>query len=241
MSKSELLVIALVIFGWAGAAQAAATDQEKCIAAKLAATGKYAACRAGADKKATLSGEGAEYAKCDQRQLDAWAKIEAKYGSDCLTVGDQASVQSEVSAMSACLVDRLIPTGTPVPIEVTCVACPDGVVVDGSCIRCPASGAVLAGKCWILGAGGDSCTAACGLAGMAYDDATDTYAAATAGSMAHCLSILDELGYPYQNNNVLGGPNASLGCAYSGRPYLTSGYATAQGSYAGFQRVCACH
>ena len=68
MKKLERLAIGLCILGWIGTAQAAATDQEKCAAAKLAAAGKYTACRTGADKKAALNGTTADYSKCDEKQ-----------------------------------------------------------------------------------------------------------------------------------------------------------------------------
>jgi hypothetical protein len=231
MRTIELLGIGIAVLGWIGTAQASASDQQKCIGAKLAAAGKYAACRAGADKKAELSETTADYAKCDQKQLDAWSKIEERYGARCLTSGDQAGVKTEVSAMTQCLVDRLSPAGLAPLIQVECIPCPsNGVVVDGTC--------------WILGAAGDSCTAACAIEHMTYDDKTDTYASPTASNTGHCLFIMDQFGHPYSQSagSVVNGPAGyGVGCAFSGRPYLCPGPATAQGTFSGFQRLCACH
>lgn len=229
MKKIEWLVVGVSVVGWIATAHAAATDQQKCAAAKIAAAAKYAACRAGADKKAELTEATADYTKCDQKQLDAWTKIEGKYGARCLTSGDQAAVKTEISAVTACLVDRLAPAGVTPSIQVECVPCPaGGVVVDGTC--------------WILGAAGDSCTAVCAQHDMAYDDKTDTYLSTTGGAMGRCLFVMEQFGHPYTSSSdfMRGVPNMGLGCAYSGtRAYLT-GTATAQGSYAGYQRACGC-
>lgn len=151
------------------AGRASATDEQKCTAAKLAAAGKYAACRATVDKKAELTAEVADYTKCDAKQLAAWTKIEDKYGAGCVTSGDQQAVKAELIATTQCLLDTLDPAGVKPSIEVGCVPCPaDGVVVDDTC--------------WILGAAGDTCTAACALRDMDYDAKTDSYAGSTTGA-----------------------------------------------------------
>jgi hypothetical protein len=96
MKRIELFLLGASIVAWIGTAQAT-TDQEKCVAGKIAAAGKYAACRTNADKKAELSAMPADYIKCDAKQLAAWTKIEAKYTTSCPTSGEQAAVQTELS------------------------------------------------------------------------------------------------------------------------------------------------
>lgn len=230
MRKLVFLAVGVLLLGRIERAEAAASEEQKCVAAKLAAAGKYAACRAGADKKAELNETTADYTKCDAKQLTAWTKIEEKYGERCATSGDQAEVQTEIRTSTQCLVDSLSPAGLPPAIQVECVPCPaDGLVIDGTC--------------WILGAAGDSCTAACAQQDMAYDEKTNSYAATTAtGGVGHCFYILDQFGYPTSQTTgtYLNGPlGYGVGCAVALRAYFT-GPATAQGSFNQFQRLCAC-
>ena len=55
MTKRQMGVIRMAMtalaVGWASTASASASDAQKCEAAKLGATAKYAACRLGAEKK----------------------------------------------------------------------------------------------------------------------------------------------------------------------------------------------
>jgi len=96
----------------AGNAQAA-TDSEKCSAAKMKAASKYAGCRLAADAKAKATGDPVDYAKCNEGQLKSWTKIEAKYPSGCPTSGDQATVQADLSAATSCVASELAgPSGS---------------------------------------------------------------------------------------------------------------------------------
>jgi len=108
--KIRYTVAAVCLLLLAGTATAA-TDAQKCAAAKLKAAGKYAACRLGADAKAESSGLAADYSKCDAARQASWTKTEAKYGSACPTSGDDATVQGDVTELSECLDSSL--TGTP--------------------------------------------------------------------------------------------------------------------------------
>ncbi|HYC55212.1 MAG TPA: DUF1554 domain-containing protein [Candidatus Binatia bacterium] len=103
-------VAAAAIMLCAGSA-AAATDAQKCAAAKMKTAGKYAACRLGADAKAQSSGLAADYGKCDAVQQLSWTKAEEKYGGACPTSGDQAAVGGDVTELSECLQSAL--TGMP--------------------------------------------------------------------------------------------------------------------------------
>jgi len=216
----------LAVFAVGAGSAAAATNGEKCAAAKLKGASKYAACRLAADSKAASTGVAAVYTKCDEKQLDAWSKAEAKYGVECLTSGDQVSVRTDLSDASDCVNDLL--TGTP-----------------GSCSftpqpPCPVDGVVVDGTCWIMSAPGDSCTAACALAGLAYDTRTDTYLGTNSGTIAHCLNVQTELGYPHLGNFSIQGPPQPIGCSNNGSNFLVGGSVTAQGNFSGFARVCGC-
>jgi hypothetical protein len=193
----------------------------------MQAAAKYAKCRLGADKKAELNAEPADYTKCDERQAIGWAKIETKYGAQCPTSGDQSSVQSDVAAMTACLAGNFSTTGEQVDTQVNCVACPvDGVVVNNAC--------------WILSVPGDSCNAACALKGMLYDNQTETFAGAASGTLGHCAFILDELGAPQEYAAYdFGSGIPDIGCAAFAQR-IVGATATAQGNATNYQRACAC-
>ena len=82
---------------WAAVASGAPTEAQKCEATKLSATGKYSACRLGAEKKAVLKGIAPDYTKCDAKYTAAWGKAETKYTGMCSTTGDQSAVQQRVT------------------------------------------------------------------------------------------------------------------------------------------------
>jgi len=233
MRKSQLLLAGAISLAWITTSHAGATDEEKCAAAKIAAASKYAACRAGVDKKAEAAETSPDYTDCTQKQSDAWTKIETKYGTHCLTIGDQGPVQGEVAAMTDCLTDRFTP------------AAPASTVssIDVQCIPCPSGGAVVGGKCWLLGVAGDNCSSTCAAQGLVYDSATNDYAGTDAGAEAHCLWIAEQLGFPYQAGTfgISGPTNVGVGCSVQGHPFLCPGPATDIGNYIGFQRICACH
>jgi hypothetical protein len=228
-SGYRLLLASTVLATFAavpGIATAAATNGQKCAAAKLKGAARYAACRLNADAKAATSGVAADYTKCDAKQLDTWSKADAKYGVECLTSGDQASAQTDLTDASDCM--NSILTGTP-----------------GSCSftqdpPCPPGGAVVDGTCWVMSASGDSCTAACALAGLAYDSATDTYLGTASGTIGNCLYVQTKLGYPHLASFNIGGPPQPIGCSNNGSAFLVGGSVTAQANFTGFARVCGC-
>jgi len=225
---AAVLLSGMSMLGWIGKAEAAGTDAQKCAAAKMLAASKYAACRLGADKKAELTNEPADYTKCDAKQQTAWEKAETKYGAQCPTSGDQASVGNAVTAVTTCLAGSVSTSGAAGAMQLDCIPCGDG-------------GVILNGTCWVLGAPGDSCTAACALEGMAYDAAADAYTWPSNG-MGRCAYLMDLLGVPNSTQwfPVGMGP-PQCGCsAYSTQRYLGPDPITAQCAFSGLQRVCAC-
>jgi len=229
IAGKTLLVAGALVLAGVGTAHATPSDAQKCAGAKMLATAKYAKCRLGADKKAEVAAEAPDYTKCNEKQLAAWGKAEAKYGAQCPTSGDQATAQSDVTAMTTCLAGNLSTTGSPVGVQVECVACPVGSIA-------------VNGVCWLLSGMGDSCNAACGLAGMAYDLQTETWAGPASNTIAHCAFLLDELGEDnaWLTQLQFGSGPADLGCAVSGQRNL-SATATAQGANSFYRRVCACN
>lgn len=220
---STLALLALV----AGAGRAeAATNGDKCAAAKMKAAAKYASCRLAADAKAKSTGDPVDYTKCNDGQSGSWTKIEDKYGVDCLTSGDQASVQGDLTDATQCVSSLLAGQ-------------------EGSCTftqnpPCAAGGLIVDGTCYVMGAGGDSCNAACGLAGMAYDDKTVTEVG-NPGDISKCLNVVSKFGYPRGGSFGITGP-PDTGCALSGGTFVyLTGSSTPTGSYPGFNRICACH
>lgn len=230
ITAAVMLITGAVVLGTSGTAGAVGTDAQKCAGAKMNAAAKYAKCRLGADKKAEVNAEPADYTKCDEKHLEGWAKIEAKYGAQCPTSGDDSGVQSDIAAMTECLTENLSTTGTTVATQVECVACPVG-------------GVVLDGTCWVLGDAGDSCTAACGLEGMTYDDAETNAFAGPSGGIGHCYYLLDLFGAGNGSTtwHAAGSGPPNCGCSYDANGRWVSGTATAQCAFAGVQRVCACN
>jgi hypothetical protein len=77
---------------------AAATDAEKCEAAKLKIAGKYSFCRLKAEAKAVKTGDPVDYSKCDSKFGLKWGVAETNGGGMCPTNGDQATQQVELRA-----------------------------------------------------------------------------------------------------------------------------------------------
>ena len=105
----------------------AADKSAKCAAAKLAAAGKYAACRLAADAKATKTGTAANYTKCGTKFLKSFARAESKAGPGiCPSEGNQDLVSScldEATSQCATSVKGCDGTGDCG----TCSGCAQGV------------------------------------------------------------------------------------------------------------------
>ncbi len=86
---------------------AAATDEQKCEAAKLSTASKYAACRSKVDKKFVLSATPQDYTKCIDKFNGKWSDTETKYGIECPTSGDTTEVNNDVTNFAKCAADQL--------------------------------------------------------------------------------------------------------------------------------------
>src|SRR5262245_2055141 len=91
----------------------AASEAEKCEAAKNKAAGKYAFCRQKAEAKAIKTGDPVDYSKCDTNYSTKWASAEG--GGMCPTTGDQAAMQSCITAHTNRVAAALNNTGTCEP------------------------------------------------------------------------------------------------------------------------------
>jgi hypothetical protein len=95
----KTITVAAVMVGWSGPA-VAATDAEKCEAAKLKIAGKYGFCRLKAEAKAVKTGDPPDHAKCDEKYGEKWTAAEGLGGGMCPTNGDQSAVQTFVTQHS---------------------------------------------------------------------------------------------------------------------------------------------
>lgn len=109
-----------------GAASAAGTPAENCRAAQAEAAGKYAACRARADKKLALLGDTAAHdaaiAKCDDKLAKAWQKSEAKAaaaGGACPGIYDEAAIGNFLATCTDAVSAAVAGVGLPSSV-VTC-------------------------------------------------------------------------------------------------------------------------
>lgn len=92
----------------------AASASSTCGASKMGTSGKYAACRLGADAKAYKAGAVPDYGKCS---LAKFADAEAKAGVDvCPSQGDETLVQDFLNACTTAVSNSL--DGAPLPLDV---------------------------------------------------------------------------------------------------------------------------
>src|SRR5262245_52538500 len=98
-SRQSVAVAALLVLAILTAsrlANSAINEAAICEASKLAAAGKYGACRLQNTSKATAQQEAPFFEKCKEKLLTRWAKIETKGGGACPTVGDVEMIGSAV-------------------------------------------------------------------------------------------------------------------------------------------------
>ena len=190
----------------------AADPAVKCEAGKLKEAGKYANCRMKADSKAVRRNEPPDYSKCLSKFADKWGNTETKAEGACPSNGDEVAVEAAIT---------------------TCMA--DVATSLRGCVT-------VGGACWDLGALGDSCDDTCNALGLAYDDATRTYAGAD-GTLANCTAVLDAIGavggVPFDVPFCADG----VGCVkdiFDNRGRCTDGVTNSSASSAELFRACAC-
>jgi hypothetical protein len=126
----RLLVVSVVV-GAAGFGRAA-DKSTQCVAAKLTAASKYAACRLKADAKAAKTGGSADYSKCNTKFVKAFDRAEAKAGAGiCPREGNGPAV-------SGCL-DR---------VTSECTQEVSGCDGSGSCQTCQECAQAEGGPCF---------------------------------------------------------------------------------------------
>src|SRR5215470_6896763 len=91
-------ILTLVLVFTASSTTMAASDADKCEAAKNKIAGQYALCRQEAEAKAVKTGDPADYSNCDANFTDRWASTETNGGGMCPTLADQAVMQSCITA-----------------------------------------------------------------------------------------------------------------------------------------------
>lgn len=89
-------ILAALILAAYKPSRADQTAAEKCVAAKIAATGKFSFCRMQADALAAKTGAPADIGKCIAQHNRAFTRAESRYGTDCPTSADAAAVQRSV-------------------------------------------------------------------------------------------------------------------------------------------------
>ena len=97
-SDRRLAVAGLLLAAALAGRAEALSPAQKCQAAKLKITGKYAFCRLKADAKAVKTGQPADYTKCDGKFTSKFGDAEAQAGGMCPTQGDVSGVESQVIA-----------------------------------------------------------------------------------------------------------------------------------------------
>jgi len=153
-----VMLAGTVMFAWAGPA-AAVTDAQKCQAAKLKITGKYAFCRLKAEAKAVKTGDPVDYTKCDSTFGLKWGKAETNGGGMCPTNGDAGSIQTGITNATDDLALLLSGGVLPPPLP----GCGNGVAETGeSCDGSDLNGETCATLGYAVGAG-LACTAECAL------------------------------------------------------------------------------
>lgn len=99
---SKLAIAAAFVAAGTGTAWGL-SPEDKCEVDKNKEAGKYAFCRQKAEAKAIKKGTAPDYAKCDAKLLDKWAKAEQKAidkGTSCVDSVTDAVIQSFVTAHS---------------------------------------------------------------------------------------------------------------------------------------------
>lgn len=98
-SNERVFVVAAALLAVALAGRAeGVTAADKCRAAKLNVTGKYAYCRLKAEANGVKRGVPPNYTRCDAKFARTFSAAETQAGDMCATKGDLAGVQGQVIA-----------------------------------------------------------------------------------------------------------------------------------------------
>lgn len=76
-------------------AHAGPTNAQKCEAKKVQEATKYKYCRGKAIAKGIKKNEAPDFSKCDMNYSKHWQNAETKYGAECPTLGDEATIQAQ--------------------------------------------------------------------------------------------------------------------------------------------------
>jgi hypothetical protein len=244
----------------------------KCQATKNKLTGAYYACRQKAEATAVSKGGPADYTKCVSKFAEKWSKAETTSGGMCpdnvaiisevetLIAGHAstaAAVVAGTNVTSSCGDGAINVAGEHCDGAAlggnTCetfglygaLSCTAGCEFDlGACTACPGSSFPYEGTCWVLGALGASCDAACGTVGLAYDDATTTVAGSS-GTNEDCTALLyalDATGGELEHVGDCAG--LAFGCTvyeeFGFRARCLTPATTSTGGDIRYKRVCAC-
>jgi hypothetical protein len=272
-TRTTTAIVMTIILG-ASSALAAVGPEAKCRSAKNKITGQYYACRQKAVATAAIKGGMPDFTKCFSKFSEKWSSAESAAASACPdnypVPNDVEAIVSSQAAVIAGIVegaDIEMPACGDGVINVAGEHC-DGAALDGqtcasfgmygslsctaectadlsACTTCPGSSMPYEGSCWVLGALGADCNAACASVGLVYDSATATVAGSS-GTDADCLALLYATGAPGGDLENAGEDCADggYGCAviteFGFRARCGTPATTATASYAPMQRMCAC-
>jgi hypothetical protein len=271
-TRTTTAIVMTIILG-ASSALAAVEPEAKCRAAKNKITGQYYACRQKAVATAAVKGGMPDYTKCVSKFSEKWSSAESAAASACPdnypVPNDVEAIISSQAALTAGIVggaDIETPTCGDGVINVAGEHC-DGAALDGqtcasfgmfgtlscssectvdvsACTTCPASSMLYEGSCWVLGATGASCDAACATVGLVYDSATSTVAGSS-GTDEDCLALLYATGasggeLDHVGDCVDGGYGCAVWSEFGFRARCLTPSTDGISSKAGHQRVCAC-
>jgi len=161
----------------------AATDTEKCQAAKVKAAGKKVFDKAKCHQKALLNSLPVD-PLCIQKVEEKFTRAIAKADTLGACNGTASGIEATVDSCIADLVDDV--ASTP-----------------------PCTGTQVGGFCWYQGALGADCNATCAAAGRVYDPATASYAG-SGGIGANCAAVFAAFGWGFDSSISGGG---GVGCA----------------------------
>lgn len=153
-------------------------------------------------------------------------------GNGTIEAGEDCDFGTVVSATCSTATAAAEPFG-----EVTCGA---GCAFDASgCFPCP--GRTFGGSCVLRGSDGQSCTAVCASAGLAFDPATASIDCLELGRTVYSDYV--DAGAPWGPIVVQGVNLSGIGCTDRGGPptmYVDSAPTLGDASESGFNRYCAC-